>query len=77
MPDTFSILLKTTSVYFAAAAVLHAHMSIRNLFPFFGPNANSFHAFVFKNICLQLSGYFVVNSKSIGALVQAGFMGPR
>ena len=58
-----ALLLKTSSLYFAAASVLHAYLSYKRLFPFFGSKGNAFQAVVFKNISIQLSGYFVINSK--------------
>ena len=63
-----STLLKTTSISFAAAAVLHAHLSVKHIFPVFGPKGDSFQAYVLKIICLQLSGYFVINGTYIKKL---------
>ena len=58
-----TLLLKTSSIYFAAASILHAYLSYRRLFPFFSTRGSAFEAIVFKNISIQLSGYFVINSQ--------------
>ena len=60
-PSTVSThLLKATSIYWAGASVLHGYLSIQRLNPYFG-SSTAFEPFVFKNISLQLSGYFVIN----------------
>ena len=58
-----SLLLKTTSISFVVGSVLHAYLSIKKLNPFFGSRGHTFEAVVFKLVNLQLSGYFVIDSK--------------
>lgn len=61
---TASNLLKASSVYWAAASVLHAYLSHKRLDPFLDSKSDAFKAYILKNISYMASGYFVINSKN-------------